>query len=238
MTLHTFQDGSRFQATSADILARQGIHLTTGFDFEEYRSLLAAARPEHILGAPLDPQIHDMTAENAFWIIGRDATGRIMHTQAMRMMDLGPRDLGDYLRRRFRDYPPSGVDLDLKRSRYRAGPGAQRMKGRIAYHGEFWMGGEPGEYRGSGLSCVLGRYAFLVALQMWDPDYVFGFMQKAVAFKGFAERHGYMHTEPGALRWFIKHHETPIEGFLVYMGREDLRYILDMPLNDLVALAA
>ena len=238
MTLHTFQDGTRFLATSSDILARHGISLTIGHDFEEYRALLAQARPDHILGAPLDPDLHEMTAANAFWIVGRDIDGQIMHTQAMRMLDLEQRPLGDYLRRRFREFPPSGVDLDLKRSRYRAGPGAQRMRGRIAYHGEFWMGGDPGKYRGSGLSCVLGRYAFLMALQAWDPDYVFGFMQKAVAFKGFAERHGYMHTEPGALRWFIKHQEQPIEGFLVYMGREDLRYILDMPLTDLVALAA
>jgi GT2 family glycosyltransferase len=39
----------------------------------------------------------------------------------------------------------------------------------------------------------------LTAMQRWNPDYIFGFMARTVAFKGFAERMGYMHNEPGAV---------------------------------------
>ena len=39
-------------------------------------------------------------------------------------------------------------------------------------------------------------------------------MARTVAFKGFAERMGYMHNEPGALRWYRKGSDVPMEGFL------------------------
>jgi hypothetical protein len=100
------------------------------------------------------------------------------------------------------------------------------------------MGGEPGQFRGSGLSCVLGRFAFMTALRRLSPDHIMGFMLKPVAFKGFAERQGYMHAEPGALRWYKNGEPDPMETFMVYMSDEDIRFVLDMPLNELVALAA
>ena len=123
----------------------------------------------------------------------------------------------------------------MGRSRFKAGPGAKRIAGKVCYHGEVWMGGAPGQFRGSGVSSILGRFAFLTALQQWSPDYVFGFMPKPVAHKGFVERQGYMHAEPFALRWFIKGKADPLEGFLAYMSREDLHFVLDMPEADLEA---
>lgn len=238
MTLYSANDDAHFMAASLDILHRNSVDLTIGSDFEEYRSLLAEGRPDHLIGAPFDPERHELDETNGIWIVGRDAEGRIMHTQALRLLDINQQPLSEYLRRGFREFPPSGLDIDFKRSRYRAGPGAHRISGSVVYHGEVWMGGAPGRYRGTGLSCVLGRYAFLVAMQKWSPDHVFGFMPKPVAFKGFAERQGYMHAEPGCLRWFIKGQAVPLEGFMVYMSNEDIRFMLDMPLRELLALAA
>ena len=209
-----------------------------GTDFEEYKTLLAEGRPDHLIGAPFDPEQHTLDETNGVWVVGRDADNTIIHTQALRLLDLKHQPLSEYLRRGFQQFPPSGLDIDYKRSRYRAGPGAQRIAGQVVYHGEVWMGGAPGRFRGTGLSSVLGRYAFLLAMQRWSPDHVIGFMPKPVAFKGFAERQGYMHAEPGCLRWFIKGEDNPLEGFMVYMSNEDIRFMLDMPLRDLEALAA
>ncbi|MEM1352265.1 MAG: hypothetical protein AAGF27_07960 [Pseudomonadota bacterium] len=238
MTMHSFSDDNFFRAASIDILSRYKVKLTVGSDFEEYRELLAEGRPDHKLGAPFDPVLHKLDDSNAFWIVGRSANGKMMHAQAMRLLDNGPSSVGEYFRFNFRSFPPSGVDIDFRRSRYRAGPGAQRMKGRVCYHGEVWMGGERGEYRGSGLSCVLGRFAFMTALQRLNPDHIVGFMLRPVAFKGFAERQGYMHAEPGALRWYLQEARTPLETFMVYMSADDIRFVLDMPLQELVAMAA
>lgn len=238
MTIYQGTDDSFVLAASLDLLKRHRVTLQTGSDFEEYRELLAEGRPDHQLGAPFDPRFHVLDESNGIWIVGRDETGRIMHAQALRMLDIGYAPLSEYMRHRFRDFPPSGLDIDFERSRYRAGPGALRINGRVCYHGEVWMGGEPGRYRGSGLSCVLGRYAFLTAMRLWSPDHVIGFMPRQVAFKGFAERQGYMHAEPGCLRWFMRGSDTPLEGFMVYMSNEDIRFVLDMPLAELVAQAA
>jgi hypothetical protein len=59
-----------------------------------------------------------------------------------------------------------------------------------------------------------------------------------VAFKGFAERMGYMHNEPGALKWQIAGREVPIEAFLTWLSNEDARYLLDIPVEDMVMEAA
>lgn len=238
MTIQGLNAEDRFIATSRDLLDSHGVTLTLGQDFEEYRHLMAQGREGHVLGAPFDPNYHDLNEHTGIWVIGRDREGGIMHTQALRLLDLEGASLATYLRRRFREFPPSGLDLDMERSRYRAGPGAKRMTGRVVYHGEVWMGGAPGQYRGTGISGVLGLFAFLTALRTFSPDYVFGFMPKTVAHKGFVTRQNYMHAEPFALRWFIKNKPDPLEGYLAYMSREDMQFVLDVPEQDLAAMAA
>ncbi len=234
MAIHDVFDGALLIASAMDILSRHEVSVTVGEDMEEYRALLAEYRPEQPLGPPFDPQLNDISASNAFWIVGRDPTGRVVHTQAMRLIDLQGQTLESYLREGFRAFPPAAVDLDMQRSRYRAGPGAGRITGRVCYHGEVWLRPDPA-YRGTGLSCVLGRFAFMTAVLRWMPDYVFGFMPRGVAFKGFAERQGYMHAEPGVLRWVPRDSDKVLEGFMVWMSREDIRYVMGMPLNELVA---
>lgn len=238
MTLHSFQDGERFIANGMALLSRAEISLTVGYDFNEYQEILKEARPGHLLGMPFDPKLHQMNENNAFWITGRNAKGEVMHTQAMRMLDLKGENLAQYLRHSFTEFPPPGLNIDLQRSRYRAGPGAQRIARKVAYHGEFWVGTTPREFRHAGLSSILGRYAFWLAIQHWNPDHIIAFMQSSVVFKGFPARHGYMHTEPGTLRWFLDGEDTPIEGFMSYMSNEDLRFLLEMPVSDLAMQAA
>jgi hypothetical protein len=97
------------------------------------------------------------------------------------------------------------------------------------------MAPDDGLYRGTGLSSVLTRAGILEAVNRWDPDWIFGFMLRAVAFKGFSERVGYMHTEPGALKWAVHGREQLLEAFMVYLSREDARFMLDIPVEELVA---
>ena len=63
-------------------------------------------------------------------------------------------------------------------------------------------------------------------------------MLRAVAFKGFSERVGYMHTEPGALKWAVHGREQLLEAFMVYLSSEDARFMLDIPVEELVSQAA
>lgn len=238
MSILSLTAEEKFAAKVKELLARTGVHLTTGDDFHEYQSLLAEGRPDHVIGAPFDPSLHRLNDKNAIWVIGRDNDGKVMHAQALRTLNLQGRNLGTYLRQSFRDFPPSGLDIDMGRSRYRAGPGAKRIQGNVVYHGEVWMGGSPGQFRGTGVSSILGRFAFLTAIRKWAPDYVIGFMPKSVAYKGFVERQGYMHAEPYALQWYIKNNPKPLDGMMVYMSLEDMHFALGMPEEEMEAIAA
>ena len=235
MSLHDVYDGTLAIAATMESLGHFRVTMTVGDDMGEYEEIIEKWRPNQKIGAPFDRRLHDLDKSNCFWMVGRDPDGRVIHTQAMRLIHLGRESLGDYMRESFREFPPVLPDLDLPRSRYRAGPGAKTMRGDVCYHGEFWIDPEGGQYRGSGLSTVLGRFAFLTATARWAPDYIFGFMAQSVAFKGFAARHGYMHAEPGALRWYRENNDTPLEGLMVYMGREDIRYLMSLPVQDMAA---
>lgn len=222
-------------ATSGTILARHGIEVTISSNFNDYAEVIANERPAQKLGDPFNPDLHDLNKDTGFWLIGRNQQGDLVHTQAFKTIDLMGLSLSMYLRRMFHKFPPPIPGVDYSKSRYRASPGAHGISGSAIYHGEVWMAPEGTLYRGNGLSTVLTRYGMTEAISRWDPDWVFAFMLRAVVFKGFSERVGYMHAEPGALKWAVHGREQLIEAFLIYLSRQDARYMLDMPLDELVA---
>ena len=238
MAIHGLQAEDRFKAACADILDRFGVTLTVGTDFDQYREYVAKARPDHRIGDPVDSTKHDMRPGKACWVVGHDSEGRIMHLQVLRLLPTKRLTVGEYFRQRFHEFSPSELDIDFVRSRYRAGPGAKRMTGNVVYSGETWVGGQPGQYRGTGISSVLGRFALLTALKEFSADYVVGFMTRPVAYKGFCLRMGFMHAEPMALRWYVKGKPDAMEGVMVYMSDEDIRFILDLPTSEIEAMAA
>lgn len=234
MSIHDLSDGLHSVAASFDILARRRISITFGEDMDVYNSLLSRYRPNQPLGAPFDPRLQHLTPETCFWMVGRTPDGTLVHTQALRLIALDGQTLGEYLRDNFRAFPPVLPDLDLARSRYRAGPGARMITGRVCYQGEFWFNPDRGVYRGNGLAGIVARCAFSEMIARWAPDYTFGFMANPVAQKGFAQRQGYLHSEPGALRWARSGVEDMLEGFMVYNSLEDIRYLLSLPVVDTV----
>ena len=235
MTIQGFNHGEQIFATAMQIFNQFDITIEIGSDFNKYRRLLLEHRPQQPLGPPFDPNIHQLNAKNAFWLIAKGPDGAVIHTQAMRVLDLKSFSLADHLCESFRGFTPVGPDIDLAASRYRAGPGAQKICGTVCYHGELWMDDRLGAYRGSGLSAVLGRFAFLICVKQLSPDYVFGFVARPVIFKGLAERLGYMHSEPASIRWRLHNKDRALEGFMVWMARDDLQFMMTIPLVDLVA---
>ena len=238
MAIHFNTQEDYLFATSLDMLQSMGVTISTGTDFEEYRELLATARPDHVLGEPFEPTKYNLNAKNSIWIVGRDGDGNVVHTQAMKCLSLVNMSLSDYLERNLKEFEPSFIDIDYNRTTYRPGPGSKRIRGKVVYHGEFWIGGQPGQFRGTGLSSILGRHAFLTALMQWQPDYSFGFVAKPLSYKGFAAKFGYMHTEHHAIRYVLKDSGEAFEGMLGYMTNEDLHYAADTPLAEVLHQAA
>ena len=230
MTFQNMHTGERFVASSLRLFAAHDLTLRVGYDFQQYQNFLKSARPDHSIGRPFDPDLHDFSDGSAFWIVAFDRDGEAMHSQALRLLDVTGSTLASHLKGHFTDFPPPSVALDLDKSQYQAGPGAQRMTGRMAYHGEFWIGGNQSMYRGSGLSTVLARYGFWMATQHWDPDYIFAFILNAVHYKGLAARTGWMHTDPAALQWHPRDGRPPFETVMAYLQRDDVDYLLKLPI--------
>lgn len=238
MTVQIVNDGAQFFAASHDILRSAGIRLEIGTDFDVYADIVAKGRTTQGLGAPFDSKLHDLNDGNAFWLVAYNREGVLIHTQAAKRVDLEGEALSEHMRGQFRAFPPPLPDIDFARSRYRATPGARRISGDVVYHGDIWISPDAGEYRGVGLSSVFARYGLMTIMERWDPDFIFGIMARTVAFKGFSERMGYFHNEPGSLRWYRHGSDTPLEGFLSWLSNEDVRFLFEMPLYELVKQAA
>lgn len=231
MSIHNTFEGAQFIAQTADIAKENGIFLRVGICFSEYDDLVLEHRSEQPVGLPFDYRKNNFLPASAFWIAGWDENGELVHTQAVRLVDLAGLHLSTYLAKRFIDFPPVGLDLDLARSRYNPGPAARRIFGQVCYHGDFWL---DERHRSTGLSSILARFALASCLLRWSPDYVIGFMPRPIAFKGLAEREGYMHSEPGCLYWHRADNNKVLEGFMVWMGREDISHLLTIPLHGLM----
>lgn len=238
MTIQFPSDAAPFIATSRDILRAHKIEVTTGSNFEEYSEIIHTERKVQNLGAPFDFKQYDLKKEDAFWLIGRNREGELIHSQAAKKVPLHGASLATHLRTHFVDFPPPIPGVDFERSRFRATPGMRGITGNVVYHGEVWMAPEEGQYRGTGLSTVLARTGLLEIMRRWNPDFIYGFMLRQVAFKGFSERMGYFHNEPGALKWQIAGRDKPLEAFLTWLSDEDARFLLDIPVEDLVTEAA
>lgn len=233
MGIHNTFEGAQFIAQTADISKEIGISLRIGTCFAEYGQLISTHLPEHLVGQPFDYRLNKFTSNSGFWIAGWNAKGVLVHKQAMRKVELEGRPLAAYMAQNYTDFLPKDFDLDRRNSNYNPGPAALRIKGNVCYHGDLWLSSD---YRGTGLVNVLARFSLATALLRWEPDYVVGFMERPLAFRGLAEREGYMHSEPGAMNLHRNNSDQVMEGFMVWMAREDISHLLTIPLNGLVSL--
>ncbi len=233
MTIHNTFDGAQFIAQTAEIAKETGISLRIGTCFAEYGNLVSTHLPEHLVGQPFDHRKNKFTSDSGFWIAGWNANGVLVHKQAVRNLNLSGRSLAEYMANNYTKFLPKDFDLDRVNSSYNPGPAARRIKGKVCYHGDLWLSSD---YRGTGLVNVLARFSLATALLRWSPDYVMGFMERPLAFKGLAEREGYMHAEPGAMDLHRNNIDQVTEGFMVWMAREDISHLLTIPLTGLVSM--
>ena len=197
------------------------IRVEIGGDFAKYRSYRSHLRDR----TPVYPMFDDTRSfidhTNGFWICGFDQDGELIHTQAVRLLDLTGISLAVHLQNHRHKYitPDSTPDPDLT---FYSGPEAlHTITGKVCYQGDFWLRSRGlGGPRSQGVTSLLSRVLFEIMVGSWNPSFVFALVPKQLAVKGAHLRYGYTHCEPG--QWLGPDHQVTEEDFLIWMGTKDM----------------
>lgn len=201
-------------------LKTSGISLEIGDDFSVFRRVRNKQSDRSGVFPMFDVASSYVDASNAFWICGFGENNEVVHTQAIRLLDLQSQTLTEHLREHRHKYITPGSTPDPDNTHFSHLPVLDRISGQVGYHGEFWIKGGTIGRRNTGLTSVLSRIAFEVSMNLWSPDYIFGFVPTPLATRGVAVRYGYTHCEFGV--WYGPEQEVTSEEMLVWMSREDL----------------
>ncbi|MEM7721653.1 MAG: hypothetical protein AAF376_04715 [Pseudomonadota bacterium] len=203
-----------------------GIRIEVGDDFAEYR----ARRLQQVGRGPIYPMFDAASSyvdhTNGFWICGFNDAGDLIHTQAVRALDLSGISLVDHLRVHRHKYITPDSSPDPDRTMFFGPTGLSEVTGRVCYHGEFWLQAQGlGGPRSQGATALLSRLLLEIAVEVWSPSYVFAFVPKRLAAKGAHLRYGYPRCEPG--QWIGPDKQVTDEDYLIWMDETDLANLLD-----------
>lgn len=206
-------------------LEAAGMRLEIGDDFAAYRKLRNAQTDRSPLYPMFDVSCSYVDASNAFWVCGFNEEDQLVHTQAIRLLDMSGTSLGKHMDIHRHKYITPNSTPDTNRTYYSQPPALEHITGRVCYHGEFWLQGGDGGHRNQGFTALLSRVVFEIALKIWSPDYVFGLVPMQLAFKGIPVRYGYTHCETGV--WYGPEQQVTSEETLVWMSRADIVQFLE-----------
>ena len=221
----------RYVSAIAAIAESRGIHIRVSSDFGEFKKTLNE-QPEAPPVYPMfDPACSYVDWTNGFWIEGVDDQGTLIHTQAVRRLELSGHTLAEHLELHHQKYVIQGNAIDMGRSVFNQAPAWRSIKGTVCYHGQLWLKGGKEGYRDRALTATLPRLALALSLMEWSPDFVFGFVSPMLACSGLAAREGYAHMEPGI--WHVPLGPDSDQTWLVWMGRRDIEHLLQFPPENL-----
>jgi len=207
-------------------ITAEGLILEIGSDFDRFIDAIENHSSRGPVTPKFDPRIERLGEDNAFWILGRNGKGEVVHTQAIRIMDIGDGTLAEHIREEFPAYTPPLWTLVSDMEQYRPGPGSNSIRGIACYHGDFWLKGGKDGFRGRGMNVLTSRLAMAICVMKWDPDYIYAYMHSLVACSGIAPRGGFMHMEQNNLFWSIPGYDELLEAWMVWSGREDIRHFI------------
>lgn len=211
---------------SEDLIARLGITLQVGNDFEIFKFFVSDSERETPLDPIFSPVTSDINQVKGLWLLGRNPQGDVVQTQAMRMLDLGRGTMADFMDQKISDIRPHGYDVDLTKTRWRLSKQAAMMQGDVCYHGGLWI---RKDFRGGSLAALITRYLMAKTLLTLRPDYLVGLQAPITACRGLSAREGYLRLEQRSILWHLNNMDDVFEDWLVWMDREEAEFSLAVP---------
>lgn len=222
-------DTSGHISTITRMMFDAGIYLTIGTDFKTFKAH-CGTQPDkgHVHPAFNQEKMKDREIEG-IWIIGRSRSGEVIHTQAIRLIDLSEQTLPAHIAANWSEFTLHGYNLDLEKTEICMTQSATQIRGRVTYHGELWLKGGPTGIRGGATVILLTRLMLLLANERWSPDYMIGLQSPMTACRGLSTREGYARCEQRSILWYPKDGSDPIEDWLVWMNAEEADFNLRLP---------
>ena len=206
-------------------LESAGLRVEVNSDFVAYRKMRNMQADRLPIYPVFDVSSSFIDASNAFYICAFNDRDELVHTQVIRNLDLGETNLQDHLNQHQHKYLTPGMVSNPDEISFAPLLSLKQISGQVCYHGEFWLkDGERG-LRGQGFTALMSRLLLEIAMEIWSPDYLFGFVPLALAMKGVPFRYGYTRCEVGA--WLRNDVEVAAEEAFVWMSNLDLQQYLE-----------
>jgi hypothetical protein len=200
-----------------------GIRLDISSDFGKFAQLRRALRNEPV--SPFfDPTITELSNEKAFWTVGYDGQNRAVTMQAFRI-DLVDTCLADWaLGFVIGIYMKRGEVVIPSKARPPKSSITERIRGKIVYHGEFWISKDVPQRLAVE---TIPLWGMILALIKWNPDAIWGVAEDLMATRGFVTRIGYAHLERGFFEWEWLPSGADAREWLAITERADLEYLIE-----------
>jgi hypothetical protein len=184
--------GRFFLAADAGARAR-GVTLSFG----SYDDLVAVNELNRDTWKPLhslfDPRVHDFNPSNSYCILGRNAAGDVVATQAARRIDLTGTTLYDEAVSLRLNYDNPDRDKLPGETCSATAEMMKNITGVILLGGAVWY---RKDYRGRELATILPRISRAYGYTLWEQDYTTSMMVAGVAKGGVAAASGYTNVQP------------------------------------------
>jgi hypothetical protein len=202
-------------------LEEAGIYIEIGDDFAKYRAYRNQHHNRGQMYAMFDITSSFIDRTNGFWVCGFNSTGELVHTQAVRLIDLSGISLAKHLTDHRHKYITPNTTPDPDRTFFEGPRALDTITGKVCYQGDFWVRAAGlGGPRSQGATTLLSRVLLEITFATWSPDYAFALVPKQLAAKGAHLRYGYCHCEPG--RWMGPDQQITDEDYLIWMGADDM----------------
>jgi hypothetical protein len=198
-------------------LSTHGVTLSFA-TFDELREANEANRESW---RPLNPTFHpangNVNDDCAFAMLGRDASGKVVTAQAMRVFDWQDTNFkleaecGRLLFAKPRPMKRKETFCEI------SAPSASLITGRVGYAGAAWF--HP-SLRGRHLGALTARIGRAYGYTRWHFNMAFGVTSVALLPKGFIRDTGYAHAETGVK--FVDPANGPSEAALVWLERDEI----------------